>query len=147
MSETAIFTPEQLWMPGFIANPYPTYHHLRDQSPLNFLGIPAGAFAGINEPLRGWALMKHDDVYHALRDHETFASGRDPFAGKAYPKMVLLQDDPPIHSRFRRLVNKTFTLKRIEALMPWITSVAHELLDEIDPTETTSCSPTPFPCP
>ena len=53
MSETAIFTPEQLWMPGFIANPYPTYHHLRDQSPLNFLGIPAGAFAGINEPLRG----------------------------------------------------------------------------------------------
>jgi hypothetical protein len=40
-------------------------------------------------------------------------------------------DDPPRHTRFRRLVNKAFTLKRIEALEPWIASVANELLDEM----------------
>ena len=136
MSETSIFTPEQLWMPGFIANPYPTYHHLRDSSPLNFMHLPAGAVSGITEPMRAWALLKHDDVYSALRDHETFASGRNPLAGKAFPKFTLLQDDPPRHTHLRRLVNKTFTLKRIEALMPWITSVVTELLDEIGTTET-----------
>jgi cytochrome P450 len=136
MSETAIFTSEQLWMPGFIANPYPTYHHLRDHSPLNVILLPAGVFAGVNEPIRAWALMKHEDVYSALGDHETFASGRDPLAGKEYPKFVLIQDDLPRHTRFRRLVNKTFTLKRIEALAPWITSVANELLDAIDTSET-----------
>src|SRR5262245_34909345 len=136
MRETAIFTPEQLWMPGFIANPYPTYHHFRDQSPLNYLMLPAGAISGINEPIRAWALMKYEDVYNALRDHDTFVSGRNPLAGKGAPKLVLLTDDPPRHTRFRRLVNKTFTLKRIEALTPWIASVVNELLDGLDTAET-----------
>src|SRR4029453_1004055 len=45
-------------------------------------------------------------------------------------------DDPPRHTHLRRLVNKTFTLKRIEALTPWITSVVTELLDEIGTIET-----------
>jgi hypothetical protein len=137
MSETSVFTPEQLWRPDFVANPYPTYHHLRDQSPLNYIWLPAGAVSGINEPFRAWALMKHDDVYSALRDHDTFVSGRHPLAGsKALPKLALLQDDPPRHTRLRRLVNKTFTLKRIEALTPWIASAANELLDAMDTAET-----------
>lgn len=136
MSETAVFTSEQLWMPGFIANPYPTYHHLRDQSPLNYMLLPAGAVSGINEPIRAWAFLKYEDVYNALRDHDTFVSGRNPLTGKAFPKLVLLTDDPPRHTRLRRLVNKTFTLKRIEALTPWITSVANELLDEMGTAET-----------
>ena len=43
---------------------------------------------------------------------------------------------PPRHTRFRRLVNTTFTLKRIAELTPWITRVDHELLDEIGTAET-----------
>src|SRR5262245_24765839 len=131
MSDTAVFTPEQLWMPGVIANPYPTYHHLRDHSPLHYVFLPAGAIAGIDEPFRGWALMTFDDVYRALRDHETFVSGRNPLAGKLHPKLVLLHDDPPRHTRLRRLVSHTFTLQRIAELTPWIARVAHQLLDEI----------------
>jgi cytochrome P450 len=69
-------------------------------------------------------------VYSALRDHETFSS-ENLMAGRFGPPIVLIQDDPPRHTRFRRLVNKVFTLKRVEALEPWITSIAHELLDEI----------------
>src|SRR5262245_7393050 len=52
-------------------------------------------------------------------------------AGQFGPRMVLLQDDPPRHTRFRRLVNRVFTLKRVEALEPWITNIAHTLLDEV----------------
>src|SRR5439155_25558397 len=47
-----------------------------------------------------------------------------------------IQDDPPRHTRFRRLVNKAFTLKRMEALEPWIASVTNELLDELGEGET-----------
>src|SRR5262249_7221501 len=136
MSEPALFTSEQLWMPGFIANPYPTYHHLRDHSPLPCMTLPAGAFAGVTEPIRLWALMKHEDVSRALRDHETFVSGRSPLAGKAYPKLALIPDDPPRPTQLRRLVNQAFTPKRIAALVPWITRVAHALLDAIDTGET-----------
>jgi cytochrome P450 len=86
----------------------------------------------MDEPFWAWALMKYDDVYGALRDHDTFSSARNPLLEKGFfPKLVLITDDPPRHTRFRRLVNKTFTLKRIEALMPWITGVAHELLNEM----------------
>ncbi len=136
MSATFVFTPEQLWMPEFIANPYPTYHHLRGHSPLNVTAFPVGTVSDINEPIRAWALMKYDEVYNALRDHETFVSRRHPPVSKGAPQYVLIRDDPPRHPRFRRLVNQTFTLKRIEALTPWITSVANELLDAIGAAET-----------
>jgi hypothetical protein len=48
----------------------------------------------------------------------------------------LITDDPPRHRRFRPLVNKAFTLRRIEALTPWITAVASELLDDLVRDET-----------
>ncbi|MBI3304325.1 MAG: cytochrome P450 [Deltaproteobacteria bacterium] len=130
MATTPIFTPDQLTTPAVFADPYPAYRQLRDQTPLNYLGLPPGTIPGIDEPLRAWALMKYDDVYGALRDHDTFSS-EDPRADQFGPKIVLIQDDPPRHTRFRRLVNKAFTLKRVETLEPWITSVANDLLDEM----------------
>jgi hypothetical protein len=135
METPHIFTPHQLMTPAVFANPYPAYRQLRDQSPFNYLAVRPGTLPGLDEPIYGWALMKYDDVYNALRDHDTFSS-EDPRAGQFGPKLVLIQDDPPRHTRFRRLVNKAFTLKRVEALTPWITSVANELLDEIGAGET-----------
>jgi len=129
MSTTSIFTPDQLVARANFADPYPVYRALRDQSPVHYVSIPAGA-SGLAAPVRAWGLLKYDDVYGALRDHETFSS-ESPMAGQFGPRMVLLQDDPPRHTRFRRLVNKVFTLKRVEALEPWITSIAQALLDEI----------------
>jgi cytochrome P450 len=48
-----------------------------------------------------------------------------------FPGLVLIEDDPPRHTRFRRLVNKAFTVRRIEELTPWITGVANELIDRL----------------
>jgi cytochrome P450 len=135
MDTARVFTPEQLWMPEFIANPYPTYDNLRDQSPLSIVSLPSGTVAGIDGPIRSWALMKHDDCYDALRDHNTFSSVTS-LVGRLAPRLHLLQDDPPQHTRLRRIVNQTFTPKRVQTLTPWIASVAAELLDEIDSAET-----------
>src|SRR5215510_12153095 len=129
MATSAFITPDQLMTPAVFADPYPAYRQLRDQTPLSYL-IPPGIIPGFDESVRPWALMKYDDVYSALRDHETFSS-ENRRAGQFGPKLVLIQDDPPRHTRFRRLVNKAFTLKRVEALAPWIAGVANELLDEV----------------
>jgi len=129
METPALITPDQLVTPAVFADPYPVYRQLRDQSPLSYL-VPPGTIPGFDEPTRPWALMKYDDVYGALRDHQTFSS-EDPRAGRFGPKLVLIQDDPPRHTRLRRLVNKAFTPKRVEALAPWIAGVANELLDEV----------------
>ena len=135
MTTASLIQADRLSSPGVIANPYPYYRELREHSPLNYVFLPAGTVAGIDEPIRAWALMKYRDVYNALRDHDTFASGRNPLAGKIAPKLALIQDDPPRHTRFRRLVNKTFTQKRIDGLTPWIASVTKELIDEMGPDE------------
>ncbi|MBI3247405.1 MAG: cytochrome P450 [Deltaproteobacteria bacterium] len=122
---------------AFLTNPYPTYSELREQSPVCMEFVPGGVVPGLDEPLAAWALMRHDDVYGALRDHETFSSARNPLVEKGFfPQLVLIMDDPPRHTRFRRLVNKAFTLKRVESLEPWITGVANELLEEIGTGET-----------
>jgi cytochrome P450 len=123
-------TPDQLSTREVISDPYPAYCQLRDRSPFYYVDLPAGSVPGIEEPIRSWALMKYADVYGALRDHETFSSANNPLVGKAFSPLVLILDDPPRHTRFRRLVNKAFTLNRVEALTPWIISVASELLDE-----------------
>lgn len=130
MTSQRTYTPDELWMPDVIADPYPAYAQFRDAGPVQYTLLPRGAVEGLDEPVTAWALMRHEDAITALRDHGTFASGRDPLAGKAFPKMVLLQDDPPRHSRFRQLVNQAFTMRRIETLTPWIEETANRLLDE-----------------
>lgn len=135
MTTTLALTADQLSTPEVIADPYPYFHVLRDQSPLNYRFLPAGAVWGLDEPIRAWALMRHDDGYNALRDHDTFSS-RHCLVGKIGPPLALINDDPLRHTRFRRLVNKTFTLKRIEALTPWMEHVADDLLGEIGTRET-----------
>ncbi len=130
METTSVFTPDQLVVRANFADPYPLYRALRDPSPVHYVSIPAGGPSGLATPVRAWGLLRYDDVYNALRDHETFSS-ENPLAGQFGPRIVLIQDDPPRHTRFRRLVNKAFTLKRVEALEPWIASVANALLDEI----------------
>jgi cytochrome P450 len=136
MNGLSAVNANDLSTPKVIANPYPYYHELREQSPLNYEFLPAGAVAGIENPIRAWGLMKYHDVYSALRDHETFAS-RHSLAGKVVPRLALIHDDPPRHTRFRRLVNKAFTLKRIETLRPWIAGVVNELLDNVVPSTET----------
>jgi cytochrome P450 len=139
METTSIFTPHDLSpdqlrkeLAAFVADPYPTYRQMRDQTPMEVVALPAGLVPGIDESIRTWAFMNYSDVYGALRDHDTFSSTGNPLVEKGlFPQLVLIMDDPPRHTRFRRLVNKAFTLRRVEALEPWITSVANELLDEI----------------
>ena len=124
-------TADQLTMREVIADPYSAYRQLREQSPFNYIFVPAGSQPGLEQPIKAWAFLKFNDVYGALRDHETFSSARPAKWAQIFPGLVLIEDDPPRHTRFRRLVNKAFTVRRIEALTPWITAVANELIDHL----------------
>ena len=120
-------TATTLMTPECNANPYPEYDRLRAQSPI-YYG---------NEDMHGgpgamWGLLRYEDVYGALADHETFSSvqtgGQSSGSGM---RLVLLNDDPPRHTRFRKLVNKAFTPRRIRELEPWLQTVVNELLEEV----------------
>jgi cytochrome P450 len=113
-------TTSPFFTPEGTANPYPWYREVREQTPFR---LGEGGL---------WALMRFEDVYGALRDHATFSSKSFGAGGGAggFP-LVLINDDPPRHTRFRKLVNKAFTPGRIAALEPWIAGVAAELMNEL----------------
>jgi len=50
-----------------------------------------------------------------------------PFAGAT----TMLDSDPPVHTRLRRLVSRAFTPRRIKDIEPRIRAIADELLDRI----------------
>jgi hypothetical protein len=47
------------------------------------------------------------------------------------PRLTLLHDDPPRHAHLRRLVQKSFSARRVAELEPWIRRTAGELIDEL----------------
>ncbi len=49
---------------------------------------------------------------------------------KGYPAVdTMLTEDPPVHRRYRGLVNQAFTARRVATLEPDIANIAHELID------------------
>ena len=146
MTTTRTFVPGDLVDRELFANPYPAYQALRAHSPVHYISIPANASVGLDKPIWAWGLLNYHDVYTALRDHDTFSS-QSPVAGQFGPPLVLIQDDPPRHTRFRRIVNKAFTLKRVEALEPWITKITNELLDPLANQETDMVTALTVPLP
>ena len=117
----ALFSPEA------IHSPYPIFDELRPLSP-----FPAGTDANGRE--QTWCLLRHDDVYGALRDHTVFSSSSPQGPGGF--RLPLIQDDPPRHMRFRRLVMSAFTPRRVAELQPWIDRLSNELLDQLPSGET-----------
>ncbi|WP_437585267.1 cytochrome P450 [Sorangium sp. So ce1000] len=114
--------------PSVIADPYPAYHALRGSSPVLYARVPAGGAAGLDEPIRSYALLRHAEVLTALRDPQTFSSNVTDKI-RVLPRIALLHDDPPRHTQLRRLVSRAFTPRRIAELEPWIGRLAASLLD------------------
>ncbi len=113
--------------PSFRDNPYPHYPALLSGSPRKFnIFIPTTLVA------------RYDDCLAVLRDPEHFSSRPPamlqqlraefgPFAGAT----TMLDSDPPVHTRMRRLVSRAFTPRRIKDIEPRIRAIADELLDRI----------------
>lgn len=85
-----------------------------------------------------WSLINFDDVVRAGRDWETFSSGR----GGALPvrpemaqpgsgtELMMINMDPPQHTRLRSLVNKGFTPRRVRLLEEHIREIAVQLIED-----------------
>jgi cytochrome P450 len=87
-----------------------------------------------------WALSRHADVVRVSRDHETFSSWAggvmtpdfDP-AGLAVNRMMLLNMDPPAHTKLRNLVNRGFTPRQVARLEPRIRELADGIVAAVAP--------------
>ena len=111
---------------SFLADPYAHHAKLRDTGACVWL--PAlGAFA----------MARYEDVRAALSDWERFASGRG--VGLAdwaveqpwRPPSLLLETDPPLHRRMRKVMNRIFASPDLRRLRPEWALKADELVGRL----------------
>jgi cytochrome P450 len=110
---------------GIDADPYPVYRRLRDESPLYY-----------NERYDFYAVSRAEDVEAVLSDHHTYVSGRGAFldfirADVEMPPGMLIFEDPPAHTRHRRLLSRVFTPRRMAQLEPQIRAYCARSLDPL----------------
>ncbi|MBM7807876.1 cytochrome P450 [Geodermatophilus bullaregiensis] len=114
--------------------PFGLLRRLRAEAPVTWVEEPAlhGQAAGPGF----WLVLRHADVERVLRDPATFSSWlgatqvRDA-ADLAWVRRMMLNTDPPDHSRLRRLLSRSFTPRAVAALTASIEATAAGLVDRV----------------
>jgi cytochrome P450 len=101
-------------------DPYPTLNLLRDQFPVH------------KTPLGTYRVMRHSDVLHVLKEARVgvrTTEGVLPGVDEAtMPHRFMLLQDPPDHTRLRRLVSRAFTPPAVERLRPHVEELVAGML-------------------
>jgi cytochrome P450 len=122
----ASFDLERL-TPEFYADPYPTYRALRKHEPVKRL--PNGAYF----------LTRYDDLVTAYKNTKAFSSDKKKEFGPKYGNSLLYEhhttslvfNDPPIHTRVRRLIMGALSPRAIAEMEGDLIRLVDGLLDRI----------------
>jgi cytochrome P450 len=109
---------------GFADNPYPYYNALRAHAPVH--RMPSG----------GYLLTRHADCVAVYKDAVTFISDKTrEFAPKfgngplyQHHTTSLVFNDPPLHTRVRRIIAGAFTPRAIADLEPQLVTLVDGLI-------------------
>ncbi|MCW5670220.1 MAG: cytochrome P450 [Hydrogenophaga sp.] len=113
----------------FLANPYPVYAALREHQPVR--RMPDGSVF----------LTRCADLMAVYRDAQAFSSDKHvEFAPKYGADSALFEhhttslvfNDPPLHTRVRRLIMGALTRRAIAEMEPGLIMLVDQLLDELD---------------
>ncbi len=109
-----------LFDPAISACPQPVYARLRAQCPVAHQAMTGGPI-----------ISRYDDVMWALRHPEIFSSEMElQLALGTERPMIPQQIDPPIQTRFRKILDPRFSRKRMAEIEPDIRRHANELIDQ-----------------
>ena len=122
----------RLYDPAVFAErlPFEWFDHLRAHAPVH----------RFDDPVQGvpfWAVTRHEDVVAVSRQPELFSSWertslfREPVDANELlqQQLMMLNQDPPEHTRLRSIVNKGFTPRVIGRLEERIAEYAGEIVD------------------
>jgi cytochrome P450 len=127
---------EEIFLPSTYASgvPYGTFRRLRARAPV--CRIPEPAVGPWPAGPGYWAVFRHADVKHVLRTTDVFSSHlgatqiRDPDTPEdlEFVRAMMLNQDPPGHTRLRRIVAAAFTPRAVRALESTIAERARGLI-------------------
>lgn len=122
--------------PRHVADPFAFYHRLRQQAPVFW-----------SEELGAFVLTRLDDVRAVFLDHERFTSvGSLAAAARIAPEVeellvasnatldtFLASVDQPLHTRLRRSVSRSFSVRAMRRLEPDVRALATEVVEQLEP--------------
>jgi cytochrome P450 len=113
--------------PDFYANPYPTYRALREHAPVKLL--PNGSYF----------LTRYDDLVGIYKSTKLFSSDKKREFAPKYGDSLLYEhhttslvfNDPPAHTRVRRLIMGALSPRAIAEMEPDLIALVDRLLDAL----------------
>ncbi|MDR3650438.1 MAG: cytochrome P450 [Acidimicrobiales bacterium] len=125
----------------YTTDPHPLYARLRAEAPVAW-----------NQERGFWAVSRHADVSAIESDHDTFCAGRGILVeeiGTTYQSPpTMMHSDPPVHTRYRRLVQPAFKPSAVRALEPVIRARTTALVERFEDgaaTDVVSALSVPLP--
>jgi cytochrome P450 len=126
MREAALAFDLKHLEPRFLVDPFPLYHALREYDPVH--RMPDGSYF----------LSRYDDCVAVYRDAHIWSSDKRVDFRPNFAESLLYEhhttslvfNDPPYHTRVRRLLAPAFTPRALKALQPRVEALVDRLLDE-----------------
>lgn len=118
-----LFDPADL---RFLADPYPAFATLRAAGPVHW-----------HEGLGVYVAVSHRACDAVLRDRALGRIWRDREPAEQFPafnllhRTSILENEPPTHTRLRRLISGAFGRGHVERMRPWIAGLADRLVGEL----------------
>jgi cytochrome P450 len=112
----------------YYANPYPTYHALREHDPVHRL------------PDGGYFLSRYADCVAVYKDAVSFSSDKKREFAPKYGDSLLYEhhttslvfNDPPLHTRVRRIIAGAFTPRAIADMEGPVAALVDRLLEAME---------------
>jgi cytochrome P450 len=114
----------------FFEDPHRVHEELRELGPVVWL-----------TRYKVWAVARYAEVYAVLSDWQTFSSARgvgiqDVSREKPWrPKSLVLETDPPLHDRTRRVLNRVLSPAAMQRLRERFAAEAEQLIAELKARE------------
>ena len=110
--------------------PHATFNRLRAHDPVHWTSETEGS--GF------WSILRYDDALAVSRDYEAFTSTKgirleEMDEDQLRARGTMMELDPPEHTRYRRLVNKGFTRRTVDAFEEAIRQLAAEVVEAAVP--------------
>ncbi len=134
MPTTTTIDPLNPLLPEFLENPFPTYHKMREISPVAW-----------SEKSKYWMCTGYEEIRNILGDMAYEKQLQRWKQVNPLLKMVpevanlmksravwMLNMNPPDHTRLRGLVNRAFTPTMVKGMRPHIETIANHLIDGLE---------------
>jgi len=122
-----------LFAPEAVSNSYPLFKRMRSEDPVHY-----------SEALGYWILTRYRDVEAAVRDERLSSNRKALYINKlgsldvkeiqnflALTSNMMVDTDPPEHTRLRKLGKQGFTIRAIESWRSIIQNTTDRLLDKV----------------